>query len=230
MNLELDIKNYDFVDFGASVGGSIEFAKQALGGKNGLGVDIDPNKVKKMQDAGLDAYCADFTKLPFPKKSVRFVIISHVLEHLPSLEIAKATVKQACNLATDFVFIQGPYYDGDEYLKKLVLKFFWSDWKAHTCHFKVKDMRDTLSELNITDYKIFMNKNVDDSMSPFIHPLNSPWNQHDYDSSVHPPKHLITFEKKLYREFVCYIKLRPDVENWDKIIKARKGVIEEHEE
>lgn len=230
MNSELDISKYDFVDFGASVGGSIDFAIKALGGENGLGIDIDPPKVKKMQDLGLNAYCADFTQLPFPKKSVRFVVISHVLEHLPSMEVAKASIKQACNLATDFVFIQGPYYDGDEYLRKLGLKFFWSDWKGHTCHFSVKNLKDTLRELNISDYKLFMNKIVTDSMSPFVHPLNSPPNQHDYDSLIHPPKHLITFDKKLYREFVCYIKLNPDLKDWDKIIKSRKGVITEHEE
>lgn len=230
MKLNLDINKYDFVDFGASIGGSIDFATKALNGKKGLGIDLDPEKVRKMQELGFDAYCADFTKLPFPDKSVRFVVISHVLEHLPSLEIAKASIKQACDLATDFVFIQGPYYDGDEYLNKLGLKFFWSDWKGHTCHFKVKDLKDTLKELNVSDYKLFMNKLVTDSMSPFIHPLNSPMNQHDYDPAVHPPKHLINFDRNLYREFVCYIKLKPDVEDWDNIIKARKGVIEEHEE
>ncbi len=230
MEIEFEISNYDFIDFGASKGGSIDFAKKALGGKNGIGIDLNPKKVLEMKANGFDAICADFTKIRLPKKCVSFVVISHVLEHLPSLEIAQKTIKKACELAKDFVFIQGPYFDGDKYLAENGLKFFWSDWRGHTYHLTVKELRNILSSLKFVEYKIFMNKEVIDSGSEFIHPFNSPTDQYNYDERYHPKKDLIVFDKKLYREFVCYIKLNPDLENWEKIIKSRKNVIMDHNE
>lgn len=38
------LDGYDFIDFGASKGGYIEFAKARLGGTRGVGIDIDPKK------------------------------------------------------------------------------------------------------------------------------------------------------------------------------------------
>ncbi|MCA9020545.1 MAG: hypothetical protein KDA74_10405, partial [Planctomycetaceae bacterium] len=51
--------NADFLDFGCSTGGSIAFAQKHLGGQNGVGIDIDANKVKKAQEAGLHAALYD---------------------------------------------------------------------------------------------------------------------------------------------------------------------------
>lgn len=220
----LDLSNFDFIDFGASKGGSIEFGKIAFDGKRGLGIDLNPNKVEIMKSQGLDAEIGDFTNLPYPDKSFKFAILSHVLEHLPSLDHAKKALKEAMRLSTDFVFFQGPFFEADEYLEKLGLKFYWSDWHGHTCHFSVRDMENILNELGVSknDYKIFLRIPVEDSNSPFIHPLNSPPDQHDYDPNIHPPKHHIKFSGPLFREFVCYIKMR-ELDSWDKLIKKRKN-------
>ena len=66
--------------------------------------------------------------------SVRFVTISHTLEHLRDLVEVRKTLGSAVKVATDFLFIRGPYFDADDLLQTQGLKFFWSDWSGHPCH------------------------------------------------------------------------------------------------
>ena len=58
-----DISSYDFIDFGCSKGGSIEFAKKSFGVERGVGIDIDPAKVATARAAGHNAMIADARKL-----------------------------------------------------------------------------------------------------------------------------------------------------------------------
>ena len=52
MSVTVDLEGYDFLDFGASSGGCIDFARAKLGGRNGLGIDRDPLKVAQMRAKG----------------------------------------------------------------------------------------------------------------------------------------------------------------------------------
>ncbi len=87
-----------------------------------------------MSEAGYDCAQGDATNLDFPPDSVRFAVMSHFLEHLPDLSMVKDAIKSAARVASDFLFIRGPYFDSDEYLRSFGLKFTWSDWHGHTCH------------------------------------------------------------------------------------------------
>ncbi len=131
---DFNLSDYDFLDFGASKGGAIDFAIQRLGGTKGLGIDRDPNKVQGMIERGYDCLLGDITRLPLPPDSVRFVTMSHILEHLPDLTVVKEAILCASRIASDFLFIQGPYFDADEYLKNNGLKYYWSDWHGNPCH------------------------------------------------------------------------------------------------
>ena len=77
----IDISQYDFLDFGCSTGGSMRFGQQRLGGKRGLGIDIDEQKVAATRMAGYDAECVDLTDPKRFSGKVRFTILSHFLEH-----------------------------------------------------------------------------------------------------------------------------------------------------
>ena len=85
--------NYDFVDFGCSTGGSIQWAKRQLNGTKGLGIDIDPKKVAATREAGFDAIIYDINKIP-PRKLVRFTVLSHFLEHIPNLIDVKNFIRK----------------------------------------------------------------------------------------------------------------------------------------
>ena len=125
--------NYDFIDFGCSAGGSIQWAKRLLNGTKGLGIDIDPKKVAATREAGFDAIIYDINKIP-PRKLVRFTVLSHFLEHIPNLIDVKNFIRNACEISKDFILIKQPYFDADGYLFQLGLKTFWSDWHGHPSH------------------------------------------------------------------------------------------------
>ena len=219
----MDIADYDFIDFGASKGGCIDFAKARLGGKNGLGIDKDPTKIEQMRRLGYDCINADITELNLPCESVRFVTMSHFLEHLPNLDAVRRALKSAAEVASDFLFIQGPYFDADEYLAARELKFYWSDWHGHSCHLTSTQLASILDRLMLREYVIMARRPVVDSDDTCIHPLESPRNQHHYMPGTHPHKPFLTFDRRLYREMVCLVRLRP-LREWSALIQARGSV------
>ncbi|MCF8719362.1 hypothetical protein J2S31_000260 [Nitrospina gracilis Nb-211] len=220
----MKLDDFDFIDFGSSKGGCIEFAKARLGGVRGLGIDIDPKKVKAMRDNGYDCLRDDITASGLSSKSVRFVMMSHILEHLPSLESVQEVISEAARLARDFLFIQGPYFDADNLLEKLGFRFFWSKWTGHRCHLTTSQLRDVLLRLQLSDHWMFVRQPVVDSSDPSIHPLGSPVNSLEYNPEIHPPKPLCTFSPPVFKEMVCYVRLRPmPKEAWEEILRARRG-------
>jgi len=219
--VNLNVSQYDFLDFGASYGGSIEFARRRLGGIRGVGVDKNPRKVAAMRRKGYDCILGDITALDLPPASVRFVVMSHILEHLPDLHAVQQSIACAGRVATDFLFLQGPFFDADNFLRNYGLKFYWSDWRGHPCHLTTQQLREILSRLGLPNYFIMGRRPVSDSSDTALHPLHSPRDQHDYQPGVHPPKPFVQFPQPLYKEFVCYVRLR-DVPDWATILNARR--------
>ena len=223
----MDLSGYDFLDFGASKGGCIDFGKARLGGTNGVGVDIDPRKVAQMRALGYHCVAGDVTALDLPDDSVRFVTMSHVLEHLPDLDAVSRALESASRVASDFLFIQGPFFDADGLLAADGLKFYWSDWSGHKCHLTTGDLVKTLKALALDDYVCMGRLPVKDSGDPTIHPLDSRRNQHEYDADAHSPKPHVAFvppryATTVYREIVCVVRLREFV-GWHDVVAARKG-------
>ena len=227
LKADMDVSGYDFLDFGASTGGCIEFARARLGGTNGLGVDIDPQKVARMRSLGYECAEGDVTRIDLPEDSVRFVTMSHILEHLPDLEAVQRALAGAARVASDFLFIQGPFFDADGALAEDGLKLYWSDWADHTCRLTTAALRETLDALGLRDYVCMGREEVADSTDPAVHPLESPPDQHGYDADVHPPKPAVTFAAPgypdpVYREIVCVVRLR-SFSGWPDVVAARHG-------
>ncbi len=204
----MELNGVDFIDFGASEGGSIQFARERLGGVRGVGIDICPDKVATMRERGYECIEGDITRLDLPESCVRFVTMSHILEHLPDHDTAEKVIEAGLRLVTDFVYIQGPYFDADEYLESHGLKFYWSDWSGHPCHLKISDLEQMFERMGVTDYEFLVLDEVVDSSDPAIHSLDSPRNQHAYDASKHPPKAQITFDRPIWREMICIVRAR----------------------
>ena len=207
--LELIKKNnIDFLDFGCSKGGSLEFAKKYLGGLKGLGIDIDDAKIKETKLHGHDAINYDIKNIP-NKKMVRFCILSHFLEHVPNLSDVSSFVNKACSISKDFVYIQQPYFDADSYLFKKGLKLYWSDWRGHPNRMTSLDihllLRD-LAEKNEMEWSIHARKKIRNSNDTSVHSIKSDRNQHQYDAEVHPPKDFkIDFEDYIFYEIITVI-------------------------
>ena len=213
---ESSLARYDFLDIGSSKGGSIDFARDKLGGKRGLGVDLRAANVEHMRWRGYDCLHGDITEMTFPAKSVRFAVMNHVLEHM-SLHKAYQTVQCAKHVATDFVYVRGPYFDADAFLRRHGLKFYWSDWHGHTCHLTISLLQAVLRGLGLEHFTILGRTPVADSLDDSVHPLDSPIDQHQYDPLEHPPKPSIRFNPPLYREFICLVRLR-DIPYWEDLL------------
>ena len=69
---EAQFADYDFLDFGCSKGGSMEFAQATFGGR-GLGLDIDPAKVAASKAAGFDAAVQDVSYATYKWIEVPFI-------------------------------------------------------------------------------------------------------------------------------------------------------------
>lgn len=183
----------EFLDFGASKGGSIEFAKKYFCKKSGkgLGVDIDREKIDEMKRKGYDAFYGDVTKLELEEK-VRFVIMSHFLEHLDGFPDSKKCLRMAAKNSTDFFYIQQPYFDADGYLFSKGLKFFWSHWGGHNNHMGTlefyKILQGLLEEKMISRYAIYVFNRVESSADEKIQNISAPIDQHQYDEKIHPKK------------------------------------------
>jgi hypothetical protein len=126
----MELSEYDFFDFGCSDGGCINYVQAIDPSLRGLGIDIDQAKIDKARSKGLDAINADILALP-QQKLVKFVTMSHFLEHLPNVMVAEAMIRRAAEVATDFVFVRQPWFDSDPLLLSHDLKFHWSDWTGH---------------------------------------------------------------------------------------------------
>lgn len=220
----MNIKNFDFLDFGASKGTSIEFAKEHLFGKKGLGIDLDPERVEIMREAGYDCMVGDITNLRLPARCVKFVKMAHILEHLPDLRNVEKAVATAKKSATNFLVITGPFFDAEDYLASKGLKLYWSDYIEHTCHLKVSQLIKILQKLKLENYELYLRYPITDSSDEHIQPLSSPPGSHHYDPKIHPPKKNMNFDRLIWVDFVCYVQIG-ETKDWGAITKAYRNQI-----
>jgi len=185
--------NIEFIDFGASKGGSIEFAKKYFCKKSakGIGIDIDQNKIDRMKEKGYDAFYGDVTALSL-KEKVRFTVMSHFLEHIDGFSNSKKCIETAIKNSTEFLYIQQPYFDADGYLFSKGLKFFWSHWTGHKNHMSMiefyKILQEILLDEKINRYAIYVYNKIESSADDKIQDISAPIDQHNYDEKIHPKK------------------------------------------
>ena len=221
MNMSINIDEFDFCDFGCRNGGSIQYGIKHLKGKRGFGIDIDPKCVEVCQTNGYDAMVGDFCNINLPDKCVDFSLLFHVLEHLPTLNQAQAAIKNAIKISKKFVFIMGPYFDADDYLKSLGLKMYWSDWTGHPLHLTTDNLISILDELKVENYEIYKRSKLTTSSSEEFIPFNAPINSLQYDLIKHGEKPIVEFNQLLFREIMCIIWLSDTISNVDDIRRSR---------
>ena len=196
--------NFDFLDFGCSKGGATLWAKNYLNGKNGLGIDIDDEKLKEASRAGYNVCNFDILKLP-PKRLVDFVVLFHFLEHIQDSIIVEKFINLACKISKKFVFIKQPFFDCDGYLLERGLKMHWSDWNGHPNRMTTLELYLIFRKLKdqgfINKFSIHGKGLISDSTDPSVIPLETPRNQQKYNPSIHPPKKKkIKFKTPMFSE------------------------------
>jgi SAM-dependent methyltransferase len=217
----IGLSDFDFVDFGCSTGGSIDFAKKKLGGLRGVGIDIDPKKVESTRSRGVDAILADATDKDQFDGKVRFSILSHFLEHLPSQTIVTKALNTAVHVSRRFVFVRQPWFDSDGDLLAQGLKFYWSDWSGHSMPLTSLQMYVPLAAMlsrgTIARFGLFGYKRISHSSDSRLIPLGGPVNASHYDSALHGPKAEFDLRDNVYAELVTIIA-RSDGTMLDKVL------------
>ena len=205
----IDLRPYDFADFGCSTGGSMDFAAKVFDGGRAVGIDINPVKVERSRAAGHDAVVADATNPKQFKGTVRFSMLSHFLEHLPDYATVVRAIKTAVAISEEFVFIKQPWFDSDGELFQHGLKFYWSDWHGHPMPLTSLQMyrcvRRFLAQGKVVRAAIFGNRSVTSSDSEFVIPLAAPMDSGQYDPEIHGPKPAVEFQLPAYKELVTVL-------------------------
>lgn len=215
--MKIDLTGYEFVDFGCSAGGSLDFAKRHWGLSNGIGIDISPNKVEKTRALGYTAEVGDLTKPMNFQGKVAFSILSHVLEHIPSNLLARKILRTAAMISESHIIIRQPYFDCDGSLARMGLKFYWSDWPTgHTnqmtslqLYLALKVLRD---EGLLSGFSIWGNDRIASTDSNCIIPLDSAANRHQYDATTDSPKQSVDLSFECFREIFAYAAVSENVD------------------
>lgn len=223
MTNNLDNINYDkfdFIDMGCGTAArGYFFAKKVFGTGRCLGVDIDEDKVqvalRKIENnselyENYTLICEDMTNFGGEnvKNKFRFATANHFLEHVPGFSVAKDILGAAINASREFVFVRQPWFDNDAELFKMGLKTYYSDWTGHLNPLTSYDFyrmgRDFKIKGSIQNFIILGLTKIHDSSDPLIHPLNSPFNEHEYDPTYHPSKNMNIKFEGLYRDICVF--------------------------
>lgn len=219
----VDTTGYDFLDFGSGFGGCIRFAKKRLSGGKVLGFEHHAGRCADINKSGIKCVNADVTKLTLTKKSVRFITISHVLEHLRSKEDVKKVIELAVDTAKDFVYIEGPAFVFDTFLNKHNLKFMWRDGHGHFTKVTLPDVVAHAVTLKIAGYTTLIERPlIVDSRSKDIHSVASPPDVTAYRADMHPPKDFVVFDAPIYRSFIVFLWLNTTVNTYKCITSRAK--------
>src|SRR5690349_15430723 len=122
----LQFSDYSFIDFGASQGGSIEWASGVFGGR-GIGVDIDPKKIEAASKKGIACFVGDAADLDIPENTFKYATLINFLEHLPGFDVGEKIVNSAVSVASDFVIILGPDFERLSELHSHGFKKYYAD-------------------------------------------------------------------------------------------------------
>ncbi|QXD32530.1 hypothetical protein [Candidatus Pelagisphaera phototrophica] len=207
----IDTTEFEFLDFGCSSGGSLKLYGKTFNAEGkGLGLDIDPNKVEQTIKSGFNAKVCDITNIDISSK-VRFTIMHHFSEHIPSIFDFTKIVQQAVKVSREFVIIRQPFFDADPYLFQNGFKFYWSNWKGHPNHMTMLEFTNLLNPLclkgKISSFSIYGIGPVRSSDSNLIHNIDSPVDQHHWSHKKHSKKLSLMFDQPVYAETFVLIDI-----------------------
>lgn len=197
----------ELLDLGCGVGRSLRAASHRFGAR-GIGLELNRKKVAEAQGEGLEVYRANILDIePGDFRSVQYVTIDNVLEHLPSLAAVEEVVRCSLGLASRLVYIRHPSFEDEEYLAGLGLKQYWCDWPgAHTAHIRLHEfvaMANRAGCYRIAILPVMRATGADDST---ILPIDAPPDQRKVDragfgayvAERHGPKPDVTFDRPVY--------------------------------
>ena len=130
----------------------------------------------------------------------------HVLEHMPTVSLAKEIWKSAAGVASHFASFRGPVFDDADVFDQVEPKGmhrFFENWRGHPCHFTSSDLKEAMlsdTKKKPTAHIILIHKPITSSASNVILPPGAAVDSHHYNEKEHGPKRIVEFPKVLYEE------------------------------
>jgi len=193
------------LDFGSKAGSNIKRTQfGTLGEGKVISVDIRKQFLRLAPGKRVQA---DITKPIVKPKSVECVTMIHVLEHLNTIEDVRKTVTNAVEAAKRFVYIRGPWFDADEYLREKGFNLFWSTWDTHKTHLTKAQLKNIIEKINVKSFTVAgIGQPIHDSASHRVHPVGYEAGG-NYVDGKYPPKELVKFDITIYDELCGTIEL-----------------------
>lgn len=210
---------FDYLDFGTHKGGGMRLGQQ-LGGKCGLGIEINEAKCQALLKNGYYVISEDIFRLPAFFSVVDFAVLSHVLEHLPNSQTIFLVLRKLLDACRKYVLIEQPDFTAESYLYSLGLRLAHFGMKSHTCHLRTRELIEMLWSLNAGRFIVGGKKPINDSSSRWVHRADqissagAPW-----DAEKHLPKPQIKFDRALFRDIVVVIGRDQEFDT-DSILRA----------
>lgn len=198
-------RDVDCWDFGADTN-SLAFAREHLGVRRPVGVNLEAERLDRIRAAGEIAVHCDVLRIPRPGR-VRCVVLSHFVEHLPSLDACAKAIGLALASATEMVVISGPYFEDDDWLRPQGYKFNWGDWVDHTSRHSLSHVLDALRAHGADSVTVSLGFPCADTSAATIHAVDEAPNQDQYDPAKHRPKAAVALPRPAYQEFVVVASL-----------------------
>lgn len=157
---------------------------------------------------------SDIKKLPLGA----FYTAWHFLEHLPDKKTAKVVVQEALSKAEKMLWCRLPSFEqndetGEGVLRKLGLRFTWTNWKGHPCHWLVADCVEAIESWGAVNpdkpFDLFVKPSswIESTDHFRVVPIDTP-----VDVTAYSPK----FGKKPFKKFD-----KPIVAEWEVIARFK---------
>lgn len=176
---------------------------------------------KTVRSHGFDFKLLDLSVLDNVKSlpTSKFYCMFHFLEHLPNKEIAGKVVEESLSKAKHLVWYRLPSFEqdkktGEGVLRDLGLRFTWTNWAGHPCHWLVEDCLSSISrwgDLNKDrPYDVVVKPGVTmkDTADARIVPIQAPVDVQAYSQKEHGPKPFKVFKEKVIAEFEILVRFK----------------------
>lgn len=211
---------YDCLDIGADVN-SMGWCKEYLGVSNPIGLNIEKSRLENMRNAGLP--CEDINAFDIPEDvEVDYIFMSHLLEHLQTAQEVTDLVSKCLRMARKGIYIAGPFFEEDTYLRTHDLKFVWGDWSGHISRFGIYNFLPLLRHTIGDKVTASLGFPVFDASPDNIVALDERPDIDSFERDGTRPKKLVSLPRPVFQEFVTFIRLDPSVDA-NRVHEARHG-------
>lgn len=141
----------------------------------------------------------------------------HFLEHLPNKEVASKVVKQSLSNATSIAWFRLPSFEQDNLgelpLREMGLRFTWTNWKGHPCHWLLSDCLESISDWadnnKLKEYQLTVKccdyiKSTSDSR---VVPISAPVDTNKYSEEM-GSKPIVSFKPPLVAAWDVIVRFK----------------------